>query len=274
MFATFPTYLDDIPIFGMLHMGRNISHIQMGGASIGGATIGRFYAAHYGISVIALIFVEYYFWRRGTRRVSLPWTTQAILLGMLALVAAILPAALGTRSNPVVTPNPILSDWYFLGMYQMFKYMHPIAAVIWTALIPPIAMVLPFLDLKKEKAAWKRPFFTIVGLGALLYFILFSALIILGFADIKRDPPFWYSSIILFSALGALMQWGEVAMSRYITYVVAFLTLASFLFFKGIFTSPVWIPTIFILAFMCGTAEVLHRFVFKSPSGAKGAPSA
>ena len=260
VFATFPTYLDDIPIFGLLHLGRNISHIEIGGASLGDATIGRFYAGHYGISIITLIFVEYYFWKTNLKRINLSWAAMLGLLGMLSLVAIILPAEMGTRSNPVVTPNPILSDWYFLAMYQMFKYMHPVSAVIWTTLLPVIAGVMPFLDLRKEKRTWQRPFFSLVTISGIVYFVLFSFLI-------KRDPPYWYSSMIMLYTFGALLQWGEVPWHRYLTYVVSFAVLAIFIAIKGLFTHPVWIPTIALLAIMCGTAEILRRTVLK-PRGA------
>ncbi len=263
VFATFPTYLDDIPIFGLLNMGRNISHIEIGGASIGNATIGRFYAAHFGISIIALIFVEYYFWRKGLKRINLSWTAQVGLLLMLAFVTFILPTEMGTRSNPVVTPNPILSDWYFLALYQMFKYMHPVSAVVWTTLLPAIAIVMTFLDLKKEKSPWKRPFFTILTISGLVFFILFCALIILGFADIKRDPPYWYASMILFYTFGALLQWGENALYRYLIYGAGFISLAIFIAIKGLLAHPVWIPSILLLALLCGMTEFLHRFMLK-----------
>jgi len=50
-------------------------------------------------------------------------------------------------------------------------------------------MAVPFMDRTKETRPLERPFFFVVGVMALLYFIAFTALIILNIAVISRDPP-------------------------------------------------------------------------------------
>jgi quinol-cytochrome oxidoreductase complex cytochrome b subunit len=93
-----------------------------------------------------LIFVEIYFFKNAYVRVPLNWTKRSILILMIAFVAIALPAAQGSRSDPDVTPLPILSDWYFLGLYQMYKYLEPVVATYITMVIPVSVILCPFLD--------------------------------------------------------------------------------------------------------------------------------
>jgi quinol-cytochrome oxidoreductase complex cytochrome b subunit len=50
-------------------------------------------------------------------------------------------------------------------------------------------MVVPFMDRTKETRPLERPFFFVVGVLALAYFIGFTLLILLNIAVISRDPP-------------------------------------------------------------------------------------
>ncbi|HEY9716308.1 MAG TPA: cytochrome b N-terminal domain-containing protein, partial [Trichormus sp.] len=137
VFATFPTYMDQFPVMGdfyqplikSFHLGWNTAEILLGGgAAITQETITRFFSLHLAFSLIPLIFVELYFYKNAYTRIPLNWTKRWVIILMLAVVAVILPAAQGRRSNPDVTPLPILSDWYFLGLYQMYKYLEPVVA--------------------------------------------------------------------------------------------------------------------------------------------------
>src|SRR5262249_52667493 len=137
VFATFPTYMDQFPVMGdfylplvkSIHMGWNTAEFLLGaGGAITQETITRFFSLHLAFSLIPLIFVELYFYKTGYRRVPINWIKRSVIIGMLLVVSIIMPAALGHRSNPDVTPLPILSDWYFLGLYQMYKYLEPVVA--------------------------------------------------------------------------------------------------------------------------------------------------
>src|SRR5262249_9502066 len=147
-------------------------------------------------SAIPLIFVELYFYKTGYKRIPLNWTKRIIVSLMLIIVAIIMPAALGHRSNPDVTPLPILSDWYFLGLYQMDKYLEPVVATEITMVIPISVVLLPFIDVwatGAEKDINRRPLIFFVALMGLVCWIVFSLLIIVNIANIHNDPPYWRS---------------------------------------------------------------------------------
>ncbi|HEY9790312.1 MAG TPA: cytochrome b N-terminal domain-containing protein [Candidatus Obscuribacterales bacterium] len=220
VFATFPTYMDQFPVMGdfylplvkSIHMGWNTAEFLLGGgAAITQETITRFFSLHLAFSLIPLIFVELYFYRTGFVRIPINWIKRSAIIGWLIVVSIIMPTALGHRSNPDVTPLPILSDWYFLGLYQMYKYLEPVVATEITLVIPLTVMVLPFLDVwitGPEKDIMKRPLIFMVSLMALINWLAFSGLIIVNIANIHNDPPYWRDFLWMMVNLGVLMQLG------------------------------------------------------------------
>lgn len=197
VFATFPTYLDQIPFVGLTHFGMTQAQFLLGGTAIGEATLTRFYAGHFALSMVCLIPVEAYFLRKGLRRIHLSWGGIAILFAMLASVAAFVPVELGSRANRAETPLPILSDWYFLGLYQMMKEMKPLYAVLGTIFIPIITLAMPLLDRAKDVPTWRRPFFFCFGLTGLIHWLVLSFMIIMDYAQITTDPPKIWGSFAL-----------------------------------------------------------------------------
>ena len=104
----------------------------------------------------------------------------AAILGILVVLASILPAGLEAKADPLVTPEHVKPEWYFLAVYQLLKVVPaigPITAQLLGVLIPMIAVVvllfLPFLDRNPAVAKRRRPialiamFAIIVGLAVL-----------------------------------------------------------------------------------------------------------
>lgn len=191
-------------------MGWNTAEVLLGGgAAITQATITRFFSIHLAFSLIPLIFVELYFYKNSYRRIYLSWLKRSIIILMLVVVSIALPAAQGHRSNPDVTPLPILSDWYFLGLYQMYKYLEPVVATEITMLIPLTVILLPFIDswiTGPEKNIWKRPLVFMVTIMGGLSWIVFSYLIIVNIANIHNDPPYWRLFLYGLVDIGLLWQ--------------------------------------------------------------------
>lgn len=236
VFATFPTYLDVTPanwswpwdfaayhnswlipnligagtklLGNLTHQGFSTSQILMGGSSIGQATMTRFYSLHFALSLILLVTSEIYFYKNRMKRINLRKPVIFLILGMLIFTAIIFPAESGTRSNPEVTPLPILSDWYFLALYQLLKYMDPYWATLWTVGIPFVTIALAFLDWGPERNWLRRPLFTVIGIMAAIEFVVFSLLIIANKANIETDPPYWFAHLISSITIGQFWHWG------------------------------------------------------------------
>src|SRR3989441_824071 len=185
---TVPVYFDELPLIGPLKFGSMIAFLFLGGPAVGQATITRFYALHFGISLVLLILVEVFFQRTRRKRINMSLFPLALFMVMLVVISIILPAESGRRADPTKTPLPILSDWYFLALYQYVKYTPPLWAGLGPGLLIGFGLIVPFLDRSKGRRPLERPFFTVVGALAVLYFLAFTALILFNIAVIERDP--------------------------------------------------------------------------------------
>lgn len=202
---TTPVYFDELPIIGNLKFGSMIAYVFLGGPAIGQATITRFYAIHFGISLVLLILVEVLFFRTRRKRMNMSLVPIILFTAMLIFISVVLPAESGRRADPTRTPLPILSDWYFLALYQYVKYTPPLWAGLGPGLLINFGMLVPFLDRSKGRRPLERPFFFVVGLLAVIYFIVFTALIMFNIAVIDRDP--FIIMLITLAILSAAIVW-------------------------------------------------------------------
>ncbi|MBI3997416.1 MAG: cytochrome bc complex cytochrome b subunit [Armatimonadetes bacterium] len=204
---TVPVFFDEltakIPVIGeRFNLGSMIAYLFLGGPAIGAATITRFYALHFGISLVLLIVAEVFYYRTRRMRLNMSWFAIVVFTAMLVFISWALPAELGRRADPSRTPLPILSDWYFLALYQYVKYTPPLWAGLGPGLLIGFGMLAPFLDRNKSRAPLERPFFFAVGLLALIYFLAFTTLIMFNIAVIEREPPIilLVTSVVLMAA--------------------------------------------------------------------------
>ncbi len=208
---TVPVYFDQIPVIGGMRFGSMIAYIFLGGPAIGQATITRFYAIHFGISLVLLILIEVFFQRTRRKRINMSLVPMVVFLVMLVVISYVLPAESGRRADPTRTPLPILSDWYFLPLYQYVKYTPPLWAGLGPGLLITYGMLVPFLDRSRGRRPLQRPFFFVVGLMALVYFLSFTTLILFNIAVIEREPfiIMWVTVAVLVTAL-----WWELRARR------------------------------------------------------------
>jgi quinol-cytochrome oxidoreductase complex cytochrome b subunit len=200
-----PVYFDQIPIIGPMGFGSMIAYIFLGGPAVGQATITRFYALHFGISLVLLILIEVFFQRTRRKRINMSLAPAVLFLLMLVVITYILPAESGRRADPTRTPLPILSDWYFLALYQYVKYTPPLWAGLGPGLLIGFGMLVPFLDRSKGRRPLERPFFFVVGLMALLYFLAFTTLILFNIAVIEREP--FLVMVLTLAVLSGALLW-------------------------------------------------------------------
>lgn len=202
---TVPVYFDEIPVLGPMGFGSMIAYIFLGGPAVGQATITRFYALHFGISLVLLILIEVFFQRTRRKRINMSLLPMILFLVMLVVISYVLPAESGRRADPTRTPLPILSDWYFLALYQYVKYTPPLWAGLGPGLLIGFGMLVPFLDRSKGRRPLERPFFFVVGVMALLYFLVFTVLILFNIAVIEREPFIVMNLTLL--VLAAALVW-------------------------------------------------------------------
>jgi quinol-cytochrome oxidoreductase complex cytochrome b subunit len=117
-----------------------------------------------------------------------------------------LPAESGRHADPTRTPLPILSDWYFLALYQYVKYTPPLWAGLGPGLLIGFGMLVPFLDRSKGRRPLERPFFFVAGALAITYYLVFTALILFNIAVIVREPPIIMVVTVIVLTLGLLWE--------------------------------------------------------------------
>jgi cytochrome b6 len=105
-------------------------------------------------------------------------------LGVLGALAAIFPWELGTKANPFGSaPAGIRPEWYFLFMFQTFKYLparvlfidSELLGLMGFGLAGLVWVLVPFLDYKAGFGRVTR-FFTGLGIFALGFIVVMSAL--------------------------------------------------------------------------------------------------
>jgi len=188
VFATFPTYMNQ-PYLPGVNQGTLIAQFMLGGMSIGPATITRFYAGHYALSTLLLVCAEVHFYRRGVKRLNLSRFQMGFALLLLLIVAAIFPCVMGKPADPSMTPEHMFSDWYFLGLYHLYRIQDPYWATIFTMPgLPVAAMIASWWDRRGGRRPLERPFTFTMGVTVMIFWLFFSVCLILGFAHKRFDP--------------------------------------------------------------------------------------
>jgi quinol-cytochrome oxidoreductase complex cytochrome b subunit len=104
-----------------------------------------------------------------------------VILAVLVVLASIWPAGLEEPANPILTPQHVKPEWYYLAVYQLLKLI-PIKLIgIMTPIIGVgLLVVWPFLERSPEVLARRRKF--AVG-GATLIVIAMIGLTVYGYVS-------------------------------------------------------------------------------------------
>jgi quinol-cytochrome oxidoreductase complex cytochrome b subunit len=90
-----------------------------------------------------------------------------IMLVVLVSLAALFPAGLEDKANPLLTPEHVKPEWYFLSVYQflkvaaVFSFLGSEAPRFLGVFLPGVALallfLLPFIDRVPKRPARQRP---------------------------------------------------------------------------------------------------------------------
>lgn len=192
-------------------IGGYILQLLRGGEDVTGATLSRFFGFHVaifpGIFVVVLAIHLILIQRQGIaepegwnlkdekEKKTIPFFPNFVLrelliwlivINILAILAVYFPWELGVKADQFApAPDGIKPEWYFLGMFQIFKFLpgqvlflngeffgilvFSIAGVLW--------VLVPFWD-KRTKSGIRNRLINYVGIFILIFFIIFT---ILGF---------------------------------------------------------------------------------------------
>jgi len=190
-------------------VGEYILKLLRGGDDVTGATLSRFFGFHVaifpGIFVIVLSIHLLLIQRQGIAepeesklnngngKNSIPFFPNFVLrelliwlivINILAILAVYFPWELGTKADPFSSaPIGIRPEWYFLGMFQVLKFLPGkmlfISGELFGILTFGIGVLLwalvPFWD-RKTKAGFRNKLINYIGIFIVIFFITFTIL--------------------------------------------------------------------------------------------------
>ena len=190
-------------------IGDSIGYLIRGGQAVGQETLSRFYVFHVIVLpwvLVFLIVLHIVLIRMqglaplapvGEQELPVPgkWIPFApdhlsrelvvfpLFFALLVAVVIMFPPEVGEKANPIVTPEGIKPEWYFLPMYQFLKYL-PKSVGLALAAMPPLLLLLwPFLDRTPARRPSRRKLSVSIGLAGLALTILLG---IVGYLSERR----------------------------------------------------------------------------------------
>lgn len=97
----------------------------------------------------------------------------AVIIGIIALIS---PVGLEEPANPMVTPDHVKPEWYFLALYQLLKYVPKTIGVITPIIGIIFLMILPFYARKTDSIEGIKSRLV----GSMIFMAVFISLTIWG----------------------------------------------------------------------------------------------
>jgi len=94
-----------------------------------------------------------------------------VLMVVLSALATILPATLGPRANPLVTPEEIKPEWFFYPTFRWLKLFGPTVAVLSMGFIVFVMYAWPWIDRWLMRVTRSKEASTYIGIVAVLLII-------------------------------------------------------------------------------------------------------
>lgn len=106
----------------------------------------------------------------------------AFVVGIIVLVATLIPFPVGEPANPLKTPPGIKPEWYFLPVFQLLKYVPKTAGVVFNFVIfPPLMIMFPFFYNAITRFRHGRLVFHFIGGLGMIFAVFLALLAYLGF---------------------------------------------------------------------------------------------
>ena len=188
-------------------IGPTLLLLLRGGAEVSDATLARFFGIHVlvlpmllgGLMALHLLFVHQQGLANPKRPEPRPGRTTAAhpperlkpffpdyildeviawyaVLAVLVILASLFPAGLEPKADPLVTPEHIKPEWYFLAVYQLLKVVPETVGVVAPVALVLVIVVLPLFDRGQEILPRRRPIaiacaaLLLVGLAVLTFY--------------------------------------------------------------------------------------------------------
>jgi cytochrome b6-f complex subunit 4 len=93
-----------------------------------------------------------------------------VALGLLIVLASLLPTGLEEQADPLSTPAHVKPEWYFLSLYQALKFVPRFVGVVAPAIGVVLLLFVPFIDRGKGRSLRSR--WAAVAVGAVVIVVI------------------------------------------------------------------------------------------------------
>lgn len=100
----------------------------------------------------------------------------AVVIGLIALFS---PVGLEEPADPMVTPDHVKPEWYFLGLYQLLKYIPKTIGVLTPIIGVLLLLTLPFYAKKADSTKQLRSRL----IGSVFFMVILTSLTIWGWVS-------------------------------------------------------------------------------------------
>ena len=83
-------------------------------------------------------------------KVVIGFTGLVLLIGLAGIFFSV---GLGEPADPLNTPAHVKPEWYFLGLYQLLKYISKTAGAVLPVIAVIFLTILPFIDRKPDQSS-------------------------------------------------------------------------------------------------------------------------
>lgn len=227
-------------------VGDSIVTWLWGGFSVGGPTLGRFYALHFllpfvivGVVILHLVALH----QNGSNNPTgidikdpgdtipfHPYYTVKDLLGFVVFIAIFayfafyIPNYLNATdgyipADPMKTPSEVVPQWYFLPFFAILRSIpNKLTGVIAMFAAVGVLFLVPWLDTSKIRSATFRPIYRVI------FWLLVVDVVLLGWVGANRPE-------------GAVVLIGRLATSYYFVHFLILMPMV------GLFERPLPVPS-------------------------------
>ena len=127
-------------------VGHTLAGLLIGGTGLGESTLARVLLLHVGPASLLYVLLWWHYVRLRHPKIWPPATWVLVGLGVVTLLAALVPAVSGTPATPGVRPAAIPLDVFFLLPLWLAGVVPPLLVVLMVAVLFALGFVIPYVN--------------------------------------------------------------------------------------------------------------------------------
>ena len=149
--GSFNELLRSIPL-----VGRAFADLLIGGEGLGEATLPRILLLHVGPASALYVLLWWHYVRLRHPKIWPPATWVLVSLGVVTLLAAVIPAVSGAPAAPGSSPTAIALDVFLLLPFWLAGFLPPLVIVLSVAGLFALGFVIPYVNRETDAAMGVR----------------------------------------------------------------------------------------------------------------------